>query len=163
MRDHLFSAGDSLLLCSAAPATPSCLKCSAYIYHKRNHQSCDVLQVYACGVSRRREEEVAKQADDEEADDPVDWVDVDDDHVHVEAPALRVVLEVHGVQTIATSWVLPSADGCGRPLEACVGWISNTVNWWWRARDSAATCSLLVSERKSIYCMAHVTYMEMET
>lgn len=167
MRNLLFSSGDSLPLCSAAHGTPSCLKWFAYIYHKRHRQSCNVLQVCACRVSKRREEEVAKQADNEEANDPVDWVDVNDDHVHVKAPALRVVLEVHRVQTIATSVrVLPPADGCGRPLEACIGWRSNMVTWWCGLKDLAATCSLLGSGRKRErergrkrvrdYCHCHV-------
>lgn len=77
----------------------------------------------SCRASKRRKEEVAEQAEDEEADDPVDRVDVDDDHVHVKAPALRVVLKVHGVQTVASSvGELAPADGCGRPLEAWIGW-----------------------------------------
>lgn len=71
------------------------------------------------GLSKRREEEVAKEAEYEEANDPVDRVDVDDDHVHVKAPASRVILEVHGVQTVASSvGELASSDGTGLPLKA---------------------------------------------
>lgn len=141
--------GDSLLLCSAALGTPSCLKWCTYIYHKRHQQSCNVLQVYACGLSKRREEEVAKQAEDEEANDPVDWVDVNDDHVHVKSPALRVVLEVHGVQTVTTSVrVLAPADGCGRPLEAWIGWISKIVNSWCRPKPNTFGSSLQGSAKQ---------------
>lgn len=88
---------------------------------------CDFAPFALCGASKRRKEEVAEQAEDEEADDPVDRVDVDDDHVHVKAPALGVVLKVHGVQTVASSvGELAPADGCGRPLEAWFGWKKQT-------------------------------------
>ena len=73
-------------------------------------------------MSKRREEEVAEEAEHKEADDPVDRVDVDDDHVHVKAPAPGVVLEVHGVQAVASPvGELSSAQGTGLPLKAWIG------------------------------------------
>lgn len=51
---------------------PNAKEWFTYIYHKHHQQSGNVLQVCTWGVSKRGEEEVAKQADDEEANDPVD-------------------------------------------------------------------------------------------
>lgn len=74
------------------------------------------------GLSKRREEDVAKNTKYEEANNPVDRVDVDDDHVHVKAPTSRVVWKVHGVQTVASSMgEVMLSHGTGLPLKAWLG------------------------------------------
>lgn len=73
----------------------------------------------AAGLSKRRKEEVTEEAEDEEADHPVDGVDVNDDHVHVQAPAPSVVPEVQAVQLVASSpGQRTPRHGSGLPLEA---------------------------------------------
>lgn len=72
--------------------------------------------------SKRRKEEVAKEAEYEEANNPVDGVNVNDDHVHVEVPASRVVVKVQRVQAVASSMgELATSDWTGRSLEAWCG------------------------------------------
>lgn len=74
------------------------------------------------GLLKRREEDVAKNTEYEEANNPVDRVYADDDHVHVKAPASRVIRKVHGVQTVATSvGEVTSSNGAGLPLKAWFG------------------------------------------
>lgn len=88
--------------------------------------------IIVAGPSKRREEEIAKEAEYEEANNPVDWVDVDDDHVHIKAPASRVILKVHGIQTVASSMgELASSNGTGLPLEAWFGWqMRHLIQWF---------------------------------
>lgn len=73
----------------------------------------------AARLSKRREEEVTEEAEDEEAHHPVDRVDVNDDHVHVQAPAPSIAPEVQAVQLIASSaGELTSGHGGGLSLES---------------------------------------------
>lgn len=69
----------------------------------------------AAGLSKRRKEEVTEDAEHEEADHPVDGVDVNDDHVHVPAPAP----EVRAVQLVASPpGQLTPRHGSGPSLKA---------------------------------------------
>lgn len=71
------------------------------------------------GPSKRREKHVAKAAENEEPNEPVDGVDVNDDHVHVETPASGVVLKVQVIQGEGSSvGELTSHTWAGLPLEA---------------------------------------------
>lgn len=142
--NHLLMRQNKLARCCFPFTTPShllgsthCLLIKAfisvfspfiYLYignHLFNPSSFYVAQSLLPGLSKRRKEEVAKKAEYEEANNPVDWVDVDDDHVHVKAPAPRVVLKVHGVQAVASSvGELASGHGTWLPLEAWIGVIN---------------------------------------
>uniref|UniRef100_G3NV11 Uncharacterized protein n=1 Tax=Gasterosteus aculeatus TaxID=69293 RepID=G3NV11_GASAC len=83
-------------------------------------------------LSKRREEEVAKEAEYEEADNPVDGVYVDDDHVHVKTPASRVLFKVQIAQLVASSvGELASNNGTRLPLEACFGRQTGHFIWWY--------------------------------
>lgn len=71
------------------------------------------------GLSKRRKEEVTEEAEHEESDHPVDGVDVNDDHVHVQAPAPSVAPEVQAVQLVASSpGQLMPRHGSGLSLKA---------------------------------------------
>lgn len=70
------------------------------------------------GLSKGREEQIAKGAEYEKANNPVDRVDVDYDHVHVETPTSRVVLKVNCVDGKSSSMgELASHTWARLPLE----------------------------------------------
>lgn len=72
-----------------------------------------------CAFSlKREEEEIAEEAEDNEANDPVDRVYIDDHHVHVKSPAMRIILKVEGIKPVALVRELASPDWTCLPLKA---------------------------------------------
>lgn len=68
--------------------------------------------------SKGREEEIAEEAEDNEANDPVDRVYINDHHVHVKSPAMRIILKVEGIKPVAPVRELPSASWTCLSLKA---------------------------------------------
>lgn len=82
-------------------------------------KSSETLQTASRAFSlKREEEEIAEEAEDNEANDPVDGVYIDDHHVHVKSPAMRIILKVEGIKSVAPVRELPSANWTCLPLKA---------------------------------------------
>lgn len=58
----------------------------------------------------KRKEKIAKEAENNEPNDPVHRINIDDHHVHVKPPATAVVLEVQVVHPVRTVRELPPCD-----------------------------------------------------
>lgn len=67
---------------------------------------------------KREEEKIAEEAEDNEANDPVDGVYIDDHHVHVKSPTMRIILKVEGIKPVAPVRELASANWTCLPLKA---------------------------------------------
>lgn len=82
-------------------------------------KSSETLQTASRAFSlKREEEEIAEEAEDNEANDPVDGVYIDDHHVHVKSPAMRIILKVEGIKPVAPVRELASANWTCLPLKA---------------------------------------------
>lgn len=67
---------------------------------------------------KREEEKIAEEAEDNEANDPVDGVYIDDHHVHVKSPTMRIILKVEGIKPVAPVRELASANWTCLSLKA---------------------------------------------
>lgn len=69
--------------------------------------------------SLKREKEITKETENNKSYYPVDWINVNDHHVHIKPPSTAIILKVHVVHPVSSMWEMPPCHSIWAPSKTC--------------------------------------------